>query len=49
MIDYSKTSLFDLNKKCSIGDNDALDEWKRRWEAEWPNVDTPKIVKRKED
>jgi hypothetical protein len=38
--DYSKTNLFELNDLCEQGDQEALKEWKRRWEAPWPSMAT---------
>jgi hypothetical protein len=31
-------SLYQLNKLCQIGEANALREWKRRWETDYPNI-----------
>jgi hypothetical protein len=35
---YQTMSLFLLNKECLAGNKAALEEWKRRWEEEFPRI-----------
>jgi hypothetical protein len=36
--DYSKIPLYHLVMLCEGGDEEALIEWKRRWESEYPHM-----------
>jgi hypothetical protein len=36
--EYRKMSLYQLHKLCQIGGINALSEWKRRWENDYPNI-----------
>jgi hypothetical protein len=35
---YLMMSLYQLNLLCQNGSQDALSEWKRRFETEYPNI-----------
>lgn len=37
-MDYEKMPLLYLQAICSIGDKLALNEWKRRWENDYPSM-----------
>ncbi|MEH7490854.1 hypothetical protein [Neobacillus niacini] len=35
---YQTMSLYQLNLLCQSENPDALSEWKRRWETDYPNI-----------
>lgn len=35
---FRTMSLYQLHKLCQIGEANALREWKRRWETDYPNI-----------
>ena len=39
-MDMKKTSLIELKELCKKGNEAALKEWQRRWNAEFPDMDT---------
>ncbi|MDQ0228438.1 hypothetical protein [Metabacillus niabensis] len=43
-MNYSKMPLIQLHELCKKNDQLALNEYKRRWGADWPNVGIPAAV-----
>jgi hypothetical protein len=39
-LDYQTVSLYVLNHLCYLGDQEAIKEWERRWETEYPEMST---------
>jgi hypothetical protein len=35
---YLTMPLYQLHKLCQIGDHNALSEWKKRWEDDYPKI-----------
>lgn len=36
--EFRTMSLYQLHKLCKVGEINALSEWKRRWETDYPNI-----------
>jgi hypothetical protein len=36
--EFRTMSLYQLHRLCQTGEENALSEWKRRWESDYPKI-----------